>query len=127
MPDTTKTGTKWVYTFGDGKAEGRRDMRELLGGKGANLAEMTSIGLPVPCGFTITTEVCDGYYQAGRKLEDTPRFDVHRAARSATQALESAQHLVARRAAPETREALHQDLRGARRPTVVLTIRDDEQ
>src|SRR3954451_20556193 len=49
---------KWVYSFGDGKAEGRADMRNLLGGKGANLAEMASLGLSVPPGFTITTEVC---------------------------------------------------------------------
>ena len=55
--------TKWVYTFGDGQAEGRADMRNLLGGKGANLAEMASIGVPVPPGFTITTEVCTYYYQ----------------------------------------------------------------
>ncbi len=54
--------TKWVYTFGDGQAEGRADMRELLGGKGANLAEMSNLGLPVPPGFTITTEVCTAYY-----------------------------------------------------------------
>jgi pyruvate,orthophosphate dikinase len=50
--------TKWIYTFGDGKAEGAAHMRELLGGKGANLAEMAGLGLPVPPGFTITTEVC---------------------------------------------------------------------
>ena len=54
--------TKWVYTFGDGQAEGRADMRNLLGGKGANLAEMASIGVPVPPGFTITTEVCTYFY-----------------------------------------------------------------
>src|SRR6267378_3269316 len=53
---------KWVYSFGDGKGEGRADMRDLLGGKGANLAEMSSLGLPVPPGFTITTEVCTYYY-----------------------------------------------------------------
>ena len=53
---------KWVYTFGDGKAEGRADMRDLLGGKGAGLAEMANLGLPVPPGFTITTEVCTSYY-----------------------------------------------------------------
>src|SRR6201987_2753209 len=53
---------KWVYSFGDGKAEGRADMRNLLGGKGANLAEMSSLGLPVPPGFTVTTEVCTYYY-----------------------------------------------------------------
>jgi pyruvate,orthophosphate dikinase len=57
---------KWVYTFGDGKAEGRADMRDLLGGKGAGLAEMANLGLPVPPGFTITTEVCT-YFYANRK------------------------------------------------------------
>src|SRR5207248_1671581 len=54
---------KWVYTFGDGKAEGGARMRDLLGGKGANLAEMANLGLPVPPGFTITTEVCTYFYQ----------------------------------------------------------------
>ena len=53
--------TKWVYSFGDGAAEGSTEMRELLGGKGANLAEMSSLGLPVPPGVTITTEVCTEY------------------------------------------------------------------
>jgi pyruvate,orthophosphate dikinase len=53
---------KWVYAFGDGKAEGRAEMRDLLGGKGANLAEMANLGLPVPPGFTITTEVCTYFY-----------------------------------------------------------------
>ncbi len=57
--------TKWVYTFGDGAAEGRAGDRNLLGGKGANLAEMCSLGLPVPPGFTITTEVCNAYYANG--------------------------------------------------------------
>ena len=57
---------KWIYGFGDGKAEGRADMRALLGGKGANLAEMSAIGLPVPPGFTVTTEVCAYYYAHGR-------------------------------------------------------------
>jgi len=56
---------KWVYTFGDGQAEGTADMRNLLGGKGANLAEMANLGLPVPPGFTITTEVCTYYYANG--------------------------------------------------------------
>ena len=55
--------TKWVYTFGDGAAEGNADMRNLLGGKGANLAEMSRVGVPVPPGFTITTEVCTYYYE----------------------------------------------------------------
>ena len=57
--------TKWVYTFGDGKAEGEAGMRDLLGGKGANLAEMSNLGLPVPPGFTISTEVCTYYYDHG--------------------------------------------------------------
>ena len=57
--------TKWVFTFGDGKAEGQAGMRDLLGGKGANLAEMSNLGLPVPPGFTITTEVCTYYYDNG--------------------------------------------------------------
>jgi pyruvate,orthophosphate dikinase len=54
--------SKWVYSFGDGKAEGRADMRDLLGGKGADLAEMSALGLPVPPGFTVTTEVCNYFY-----------------------------------------------------------------
>ena len=58
--------TKWVYTFGDGQAEGRADMKNLLGGKGANLAEMSSLGVPVPAGFTITTEVCTHFTQNDR-------------------------------------------------------------
>ncbi|HKF11032.1 MAG TPA: pyruvate, phosphate dikinase [Xanthobacteraceae bacterium] len=57
---------KWVYSFGNGKAEGRADMRNLLGGKGAGLAEMANLGLPVPPGFTITTEVCTYYYENGK-------------------------------------------------------------
>src|SRR5215218_763409 len=59
--------TQWVYTFGDGKAEGRADMRNLLGGKGSGLAEMANLGLPVPPGFTITTEVCTYFYQHGKQ------------------------------------------------------------
>ncbi|MFN9095445.1 MAG: pyruvate, phosphate dikinase, partial [Alphaproteobacteria bacterium] len=62
--------TQWVYSFGAGHNEGRADMRNLLGGKGANLAEMASIGLPVPPGFTITTEVCTAYYENGQKYPD---------------------------------------------------------
>ena len=61
---------KYVYFFGGGKAEGRGDAKELLGGKGAGLAEMTSLGLPVPAGFTITTEVCDQFYKNKRKYPD---------------------------------------------------------
>ncbi|HEV2573300.1 MAG TPA: pyruvate, phosphate dikinase [Beijerinckiaceae bacterium] len=58
--------SKWVYTFGDGKAEGTGEMRNLLGGKGANLAEMANLGLPVPPGFTITTELCTWFYANGK-------------------------------------------------------------
>ncbi len=58
---------KFIYFFGAGKAEGNGSMKELLGGKGAGLAEMTAIGLPVPAGFTITTQVCDLYYKNGKK------------------------------------------------------------
>ena len=58
---------KRVYTFGNGKADGRADMRNLLGGKGANLAEMNLIGVPVPPGFTITTDVCNEYYKIGKE------------------------------------------------------------
>ncbi len=62
---------KWVYRFGGGKAEGRTEMKDLLGGKGANLAEMANLGLPVPPGFTITTEVCTHYYANGRPIRRT--------------------------------------------------------
>ena len=54
---------KWVYTFGDGKAEGKAGLRDLLGGKGANLAEMANLGLPVPPGFTLPTSVCTYFYE----------------------------------------------------------------
>ena len=57
---------KWVYSFGGGKAEGASAMKNLLGGKGANLAEMANLGLPVPPGFTISTEVCTYYYANGQ-------------------------------------------------------------
>jgi pyruvate,orthophosphate dikinase len=64
---TKRKTPKYVYFFGGKKAEGRADMKELLGGKGANLAEMVNIGLPVPAGFTITTEVCTAYYKNNKK------------------------------------------------------------
>ena len=57
---------KWVYLFEEGSA----DMRNLLGGKGANLAEMTRLGLPIPQGFTVTTEACTDYYNQGRKISE---------------------------------------------------------
>ncbi len=68
---------KRVYLFGNGKAEGKADMRNLLGGKGANLAEMNLIGVPVPPGFTITTDVCNEYYQVGKdKVVEILKNDV---------------------------------------------------
>ena len=60
--------TKWVYGFGDGGAEGCADRKNLLGGKGAGLAEMSHLGLPVPPGFTITTEACSYFYTHGKSL-----------------------------------------------------------
>jgi pyruvate, orthophosphate dikinase len=71
--------TKNVYFFGDGKADGREDMKNLLGGKGANLAEMTNLKVPVPAGFTITTEVCTYYYENGRKYPPTLKGEVDKA------------------------------------------------
>ena len=62
---------KHVYLFGSGRAEGGAQMKELLGGKGANLAEMNHLGIPVPPGFTITTEVCRHYYENGH--DDDPQ------------------------------------------------------
>lgn len=62
--------SKFVYFFGNGKAEGDASMKNLLGGKGANLAEMTNLGIPVPAGFTITTETCDLFYKNGKKWPD---------------------------------------------------------
>ena len=71
---------KRVYTFGNGQAEGKADMRNLLGGKGANLAEMNLIGVPVPPGFTITTEVCTEYYEMGQqKVVELLKADVEKA------------------------------------------------
>jgi pyruvate,orthophosphate dikinase len=67
---------KYVYFFGNGVAEGRGDMKNLLGGKGANLADMTSIGLPVPAGFTITTEVCTEFYKNDRNYPAGLRDEV---------------------------------------------------
>src|SRR5450755_997216 len=57
--------TKWVYSFGNGKADGQASLKNLLGGKGANLAEMSNLGLPVPPGFSLTTEVCTYFYANG--------------------------------------------------------------
>ena len=63
--------SQWLRTFGGGAAEGSAEMRDLLGGKGANLAEMANLGLPVPPGFTVTTEVCAAYYDRGKSFPDT--------------------------------------------------------
>ena len=67
---------KYVYFFGGGKAEGKASMKALLGGKGANLADMSSLGLPVPPGFTITTEVCDLFYKLGHKYPPSLEAEV---------------------------------------------------
>src|SRR5271169_5340126 len=68
---------KYVYFFGGGKADGKAEMKNLLGGKGANVAEMVNLGIPVPPGFTITTEVCTLYYQDNKKYpsELKPQVD----------------------------------------------------
>jgi pyruvate,orthophosphate dikinase len=70
---------KWVYSFGDGNAEGTAEMKYLLGGKGANLAEMSNLGLPVPPGFTITTEMCTAYYEHERTYPDDLKAQVDKA------------------------------------------------
>jgi pyruvate,orthophosphate dikinase len=79
--------SKYVYFFGAGKADGRADMKELLGGKGANLAEMTNIGLPVPAGFTLTTEVCTYYYAHDRQYPPDLKAQVEEALRKTEQAM----------------------------------------
>ncbi|WP_417680528.1 pyruvate, phosphate dikinase [Roseibium sp.] len=71
--------TRWVYNFGNGTADGAADMRNLLGGKGANLAEMSNLGLPVPPGFTITTEVCTWYYDHDQSYPDDLKAQVEEA------------------------------------------------
>ncbi len=70
---------KYVYSFGGGAAEGRADMKNLLGGKGANLAEMASLGIPVPAGFTLTTEICTYFYDHGKSYPATLAAEVERA------------------------------------------------
>lgn len=67
---------KFVYFYGGGKAEGKGTMKEILGGKGAGLAEMTNIGISVPAGFTLTTEVCDQYYKNKKKYPATLKAEV---------------------------------------------------
>src|ERR1700691_4496700 len=75
----TATKGKWVYAFGGGRASGRASMRNLLGGKGAGLAEMAHLGLPVPPGLTITTEVCTYFYQRGKTYPKTLKSQVEAA------------------------------------------------
>src|SRR5215510_698847 len=70
---------KWVYTFGDGKAEGKAGLKDLLGGKGANLAEMANLGLPVPPGFTIPTSVCTYFYAHDKSYPKELRSQVEKA------------------------------------------------
>src|SRR5260370_41783736 len=79
--------SKYVYFFGGGKTEGRADMKELLGGKGANLAEMPNIGLPVPAGFTLTTEVCTYYYAHDRQYPPELKAEVDQALRKTEEAM----------------------------------------
>ena len=83
----TVAETKWVYAFGAGRNEGRAEMRNLLGGKGANLAEMAAIGLPVPPGFTITTEVCTAFYANDRRYPDGLERQVKEALAAVEQAV----------------------------------------
>ena len=76
-----KAGKRYIYAWGGGTAEGDGGMKDLLGGKGAGLAEMTKAGLPTPPGFTITTEACNDYFAAGEKLPDGLWDDVLEAMR----------------------------------------------
>jgi pyruvate,orthophosphate dikinase len=76
--DVVKSG-KWVFTFGDGKAEGKAGLRDLLGGKGANLAEMANLGLPVPPGFTIPTSVCTYFYAHDKSYPAALKAQVEKA------------------------------------------------
>ncbi|MEP0774798.1 MAG: pyruvate, phosphate dikinase [Acidobacteriota bacterium] len=83
-------GDKMVYFFGGGAADGRADMKNLLGGKGANLAEMANLGIPVPAGFTITTEVCTHYYEAGRSYPEGLKAEVAAALRKVEEVMGAA-------------------------------------
>jgi pyruvate,orthophosphate dikinase len=79
--------TKYVYFFGDGKAEGKADMKNLLGGKGANLAEMTNIGLPVPAGFTLSTDVCTYFYAHSQQYPPELKAEVQAALKKTEEAM----------------------------------------
>ncbi len=80
---------KYVYSFGGGSAEGKAEMKNLLGGKGANLAEMANLGLPVPAGFTITTEVCTKFYENNRQFPESLDEEVQGAMRSVENVMEA--------------------------------------
>jgi len=85
-PDRPHEASKrYIYAWGGGAAEGNGDMKDLLGGKGAGLAEMTKAGLPTPPGFTITTAACNDYFAAGEKLPDGLWDDVRKAMREVEQ------------------------------------------
>src|SRR5260370_9262200 len=77
-PEGAKSG-KWVFAFGDGKAEGKAELRDLLGGKGANLAEMANLGLPVPPGFTLPTSVCTYFYAHDKSYPGELKAQVEKA------------------------------------------------
>ena len=79
LEPATTAAQKWVFVFGDGRAEGASSMKNLLGGKGANLAEMSNLGLPVPPGFTITTEVCTAFYANQNEYPSSLKADVAKA------------------------------------------------
>ena len=79
MDGSSSVNTTWVYAFGGGRADGDASMKALLGGKGANLAEMSALGLPVPPGFTITTEACNHYFQNGKQYPGALRGEVEAA------------------------------------------------
>ncbi len=70
---------KFVYSFGGGKADGQADMKNTLGGKGANLAEMAGLGIPVPAGFTITTDVCTYFYDHSRNYPESLQAEAQQA------------------------------------------------
>src|SRR5437870_3438807 len=67
---------QYIFSFGGGTAEGRSSMKNLLGGKGANLAEMASLGLPIPPGFTISTEICGLFYSSGKRLPESVKKEI---------------------------------------------------
>ena len=85
MGDGASVTTKWVYSFGGGNSDGSAAMKNLLGGKGANLAEMASLGLPVPPGFTLTTDVCTAYYDLDEAYPDGLKEQVHDALKALEQ------------------------------------------